>query len=326
MALYSTRYVCETSLFSEEDMALDFEGHCATFSFPLEQRVEHKAHVTVEIEARNWREANLNAQQILQPVIDALAFTTGQPLLLIDWDFILKDELGSETRNALWRKKTVHPFYFSLNTHLVEEAQQVLNSEGGPGIDLCWHRYALQRTLALDRFVFQWLAFESLAGQTEVRRQCEKCGCVHVHMGTDRAEALKILQSAEPGLSEKEFKTGICGKDRNGVFHGSKYPDPKHLRRLSELTPKLRKACEIELSRRYGLASQTRPTGVMEFDVNLLLFLEWQTAKPQNRIALDFPWEAVTAEYSRRRTGEEPDILPIRAPFTTLDLERAASW
>lgn len=326
MPLYSIRYVCETSLFSEEDMLLEFEGHCARFSFPLDQRAQHKAHVSVQIEAENWRDADLNSQQVLQRVIDALAFSTGQPLLLIDWDFILKDELGSVARKALWRKRTAHPFHFALSAHLVDEAQQVLNSGGGPGIDLCWHRYALQRTLALDRFVFQWMAFESLAGQAKVHRKCEKCGHEHVYEAANREEAFKMLQSAEPGLGEKEFKKEIWGKDRNSVFHGDRYPSPMHLQRLSELTPKLRKACEIELSRRYGLACRNRPAGIIEFDVDQWQFLEWQTARPQSRIAIDFPWESVTAEFSGRQSVEGPDIQPSERPFTILDFESAASW
>jgi hypothetical protein len=71
------------------------------------------------------------------------------------------------------------------------------------GSDLAVHRYALDRELALEQFVFHWLAFEALAGDTDVPSRCPKCQqeLVHceapvVHGSSSKSEARKIFQAA----------------------------------------------------------------------------------------------------------------------------------
>jgi hypothetical protein len=326
MAAYSIRYVCESTLISDEEINLDFEGQTARFSFPPELRERGELHATLEIEAENWKEADLKAQRILQPIMDALSFASGQPLLIRYWDFIRKAETGSELRKALWVQASQTSNRFTLNTALAEEAQKVLQKNLPPAISLCWHRYAGHRGYWLDRFVFQWLAFESLAGGMLVNRQCEKCGHVHSHQGANRAEAFRIFQAADPRMSNKEFRDEVWGKDRNCVFHGSKYPGPQHLQRLNALFPRIRRACEMEFSRLYGVKYRERPIGQAETHCFMYHFIEWRTADREKAVAEDFPWDALKQEFTNRKSGEMWISVPSEQ-FTPLDFQRdSAAW
>jgi hypothetical protein len=141
---YRVRYVCETSLKFDNDVALKSRGSTILFLFSQKRPEEHSVHLLVDVEGANYRDADVKAQSILQPGLDALAFSTGSPLLVLHWDFILKDE---------------------------EESN----------LELCWHRYALQRNLILDRFVFQWLAFEGLAGKKQIPTICPHCKAEVTH-------------------------------------------------------------------------------------------------------------------------------------------------
>lgn len=326
MAAYSIRYVCESTLISSEDIALEFEGHTARFSFPPELTERGELYATLEVEAEGWKEADLKAQGTLQPIADALSFTTGQPLLVANWDFIRKDERGSESRKAIWCDKSAVPNHFVLSKELAAEAQELIQRNAGQEVDLCWHRYALQRGYWIDRFVFQWLAFERLAGETQITRSCEKCGNVTSHQGANRAEAFRIFQAAEPKMSNKEFRDEVWGRDRNIVFHGTKYPSPLHLRRLFDRFPKLRTACEMEISRRIGVPYRIRPTGQTETHLFFYHFIEWKTADPETAFAEDFPRDALKQEFSNRESREVWISVPSER-FKPLDFQRdAAAW
>jgi hypothetical protein len=112
MPTYRFRYVCETSLHYEKEVTLDYKGQRIVFSFPQQESQEKAARASVEVEAANWGEADQKAQSLLQPVLDAIAFATGLPLLVLHWDFVLKDEAGSSTRKALWSETTKGLFDF----------------------------------------------------------------------------------------------------------------------------------------------------------------------------------------------------------------------
>jgi hypothetical protein len=318
MALYSIRYVCEGSLTSKKGLSLSFEEREVRFDLSAPGSEGHRLRVTLEVEGTAWQDADINAQKIIQPCLDALSFSTGQPLLLLYWELILKDESGSESRKALCFEASEHPAHFELNETVLGEAQAILNREPEPVIDLCWHRYALHRTLTLDRFVFQWLAFESMAGEAQIERKCEKCGHPFSHAGSNRNEAMRIYRSAEPEATEKEFKREIWGKDRNTVFHGDRYPAPAHLQRLNSVTPKLRRACEMEIERRFELAPQQRRVGTPAVYLHRYNMFGWKTAAPGSQFATDFPWDEVQREFFGRPPGSVWVSVPSER-FTTLD-------
>jgi hypothetical protein len=323
---YSIRYVCETPITAEQEFHFTVEGQKVKLHFRPQLTERGSAYLTLVIEAANWRDADMKAQRVLQPILNALTFCTGQSTLLLYWDLILKDEAGSRPRRALWFHKSEALNHFNLREGLAEEVQKLLDSKLESDIALCWHRYAVQRDLTLDRFVFQWLAFESVAGQTPVNRPCENCGHVFTHQAADRVSAFRMLRAVDPNITEKEFKRDVWGRDRNGVFHGSKYPSPEHLRRLNELTPKLRKACENETSRRVGLEDRQRPMGETHTHFYLTQFIQWNTDKIDRQFAADFPADAVAKEFTGREVGAAWMSLPSDQ-FTTLNFPKdAEGW
>lgn len=96
MALYFIRYICEGSLTAKEKLSLSFQGHEVKFNVPGPDSVLDRFSATITIEGTSWQDADINAQKIIQPCLDALSFSTGQSLLLLHWELILKDETGSE--------------------------------------------------------------------------------------------------------------------------------------------------------------------------------------------------------------------------------------
>jgi len=334
MPFYRFRYVCETSLQSEKEISVEYEARRIVLSFPHKENAEHTARATIEVEAANWREADPKAQGILQPVLDAIAFATDSPLLVLHWDFVLKDEAGSSTREALWFETTKRPARFQLEQSEVEAAQRILSKEGGPELALCWHRYAVQRELILDRFVVQWLAFEGLAGSRQILTKCPRCGkeithCEKTlsHEGSNRQRAYQLFSRIEPSSSIQGFTKEIWGKARNSVFHGSKYPGPELLTRLNVLFPKLRRACESEFNAIYSLPDRPRPVRVLDWRSQRFNMFEWQTANAQDRFAADFPWDSVTREFANWEDGEVRVADPSLWPFKVLSFEKKSlNW
>jgi len=128
-------------------------------------------------------------------------------------------------------------------------------------------------------------------------------------------------------MSNTEFRDEVWRKDRNIVFHGTKYPSPTHLRGLIDRFPKLRKACEIEISRRMGMQYRPRPTGQAETHFFLYQFIEWKTAAAERAFAEDFPFQAVEKEFSNRAKGETWLSVPDDVLFNSLDFQRdAENW
>jgi hypothetical protein len=298
MPTYQIRYVCETSLQFTRDVPLKYRGKTILFLFSQKARTENTVRVLVDVEGTSYQDADMKAQSVLQPVMDAMAFSTGSPLLVQHWDFIIKDETGSKTRRAIWCQKRRDPAPLLLTQRALDEAQQILAEKIEPGIELCWHRYALQRNFILDRFLFQWLAFEGLSGKTQIPTVCPRCGSEVAHCetplshgGSDGRKAHELFSQIEPSCSARDFKKEIWGRTRNAVFHGTKYPSPELLSGLNSLTPKLRRTCDLEFNRRYkvGDGNRARPVQDLELHVYRTNIFEWQTANAENAFADDFP-------------------------------------
>lgn len=334
MPLYRLRYVVDTALQFPNDVALEYADHKVIFLLSQKKDAEITTHVSVDIEGTTYREADSKAQSFLQPVLDAVAFSTGTPLLVLHWDFVLKAETGSRTRQAIWCEKTRQLVPFRLTQNAIDEAQKILLAKPGPALELCWHRYAAQRTLMLDRFVFQWLAFEGLAGKKHIPTTCPQCRAEVTHCekslsheGSDAQRAHQLYSQIEPNTSAREFKRDIWGKARNSVFHGSKYPAPDFLGGLNALSPKLRQACDLEFNRQYALPGKPRPVQDPELHRYGFNMFEWQTADSQRRFADDFPWAAVIKEFGDMKSGEVRSGDPQTWAFKPLNFANdAENW
>jgi len=274
MPAYRLRYVCETSLQSDADVSLEHRGTKILLLFSKAKPAKNAVHVVLEMEAATYRDADVKAQSVLQPAIDAIAFTTGSPL-----------------------------------------------------------RYALQRTVDLDRFVFQWLAFEGLSGKKQIPTICPRCQSEVTHCdqslsheGSDAGRAYELFSRIDSAVTARQFKQDIWGRARNAVFHGTKYPAPEFRLGLRSLFPKLRQACNAEFNRRYNFGDDPRPAQGLELHVYKTIMFEWRTADAEIAFADDFPWENLRKEFANVRLGEVR-ARPPESPLTLLDFNRESpNW
>lgn len=332
MPTYRFRYVCESSLIFEHDVPFESSGQEVVF-LSSEQNTRNTVRARVDVKGQNYREANVNAQSVVQPVLDAVSFSTGTPLLVQHWDFVIKSEPGSATRTALWCDFRKEPAPHPVTRDEIDETRHVLG-QAGESLELCWHRYAIQRNLVIDRFVFQWLAFEALAGKASIpticprcRKEISHCDLPLSHEGSDREKAYELFSRTNADVSNAEFTREIWGKARNSVFHGNKYPNPQLLRHLMTLSPKLRDACESEFKNRLNLRDQRPRVHDIEFHVYRYNMFEWNTANVQDEFASDFPWNAVRQHLGDQQPDEIRVGFPETWPFKLLNFARdSETW
>jgi len=322
MPKYLLQYRVQTCLTSKTNVDLSFEGHKATFLFSQKQANNTTVLVQMELDSANNRDAqSLAASFFLPQILDSLSFSTGTPLLLEQCELVLKDEAGSQKRRVIHVAKRNVPSPVELNDESCAEAQTLLGRNEDLSLSLCWYRYALYRNLALDRFLFQWLGFESLAGQTQVHVPCSKCGHINSHSGSDKQKAYELYSSADPGTSKQTFTRDIWGEMRNAVFHGNQYPVPTFLIGLLPVNETLRRACETEISKRVQLGERSRARRNLESIYYFHNFIEWTTARPELAFAFDFPSKALSDMVEHGLTGSVGVNFPESSGYSILSYE-----
>lgn len=181
---------------------VEFSGYCVAFLFTRKRPGDGQVVARIEVEAAANKEAWAKASgTVLPPILDALSYSTGTPLLLRDCELVLKAQRGDKKRRALYIGQRHVPALAALTNAEIAEANKVLSEGNNLRLPLCWHRYALDRQLAHDQFVFNWLAFEALAGNAVIASRCPKCqeelqhcGLPVAHGGSNKAEARRIFQ------------------------------------------------------------------------------------------------------------------------------------
>jgi hypothetical protein len=322
MPRYLLRYKVQTCLTRTENLELTLDGHTVVFLFGKKGASDSAVAVQIEIESANNREAqNLAASVFLPQVLDCLSFSTGTPLLLEHCEYVLKDEARSPKRRIVHvtRRNTPSPVEINAESHA--EAQMLLDRRRDLRLSLCWYRYALYRQLALDRFLFQWLGFESLAGQTQIEVPCPNCTHVNSHSGSNKQKAYELYASADPDTSRQKFNRDIWGAMRNAVFHGNQYPVPAFLADLVPVSETLRRASETEISNRGELGHRSRARRNLETIYYFHNFIEWTTTKPESTFALDFPLEALSAMVEHGMSGTVGANFPESSGFSILKYE-----
>jgi hypothetical protein len=311
MPLYLLRFKIETCLTHDQDLTVDFGGHQPVFLFSEKTPPDGQVIAQVEMDADSseaaWNEA---ASGLLPQILDAISFATGTPLLLRDCELVLKDEAGSKKRRALYVGHSHVPSLVPLQQDAFDEAKKILASGEGVRLPLCWHRYALDRELALEQFVFNWLAFEALAGDTDVTTRCPlcheelaHCGRAVSHRSSSKIVARQIFQAAHPGTTDQYFNNEIWNKARNYVFHGRRYPEPKYLGELSIHTRRLHTAFDRHISEVLGLKHRLRPHRGYETFFRRFIFFEWETKQPAAKFANDWP----TTHLAKMTDEEDPN-------------------
>jgi hypothetical protein len=304
MPTYRLRYRVESTLHNDSDIHLTVANHKTVFMFPNKTATENMVLAYLDVEAPNAQQAETRASEDLLPqTLDALSFATGTPLILQPCELILKHEIGAVARRALYVNVSSTSDPVKPSRAELEEAQHILDRDAGPDLALCWHRYAVHRGYVFDRFLFQWLALEGLAGTIQVPANCPKCGEVRTHSGTDKKQAYAIFSASNPEVTRKAFNDDIWGKARNAVFHGRAYPQPNFLGPLRTLGVKIRDACTVSFQNQYGLAKRPRPFRDSTTWLHYF-FLEWETADPSVAYVNDFPEDDVSHLGGRHVPGE----------------------
>ena len=328
---YHLQFTVESCLTSATDTTIHHDGNNVTLLFS--QRVVGDPYVRVqtEIEAANNRDAQARASTtLLPPILDALAFTTGTPLLLVECELILKDETGSAPRRAIYVGHRKMPTKIALSQEAITEATKVLEKEP-LRLPICWHRYALHRQLALDQFIFNWLSFEALAGDADIPSRCPKCGetlehCGEPvsHRGSSKARAAEIYRSANPETSINEFNNRIWNAARNKVFHGRSYPSPSYLTELASTSVSLRKSAEKQIAQTVEIPNE-RPYHRYEELFRVFFFIEWNTSDPNRRFATDWP-KPVLAHRTAIAELNQVFMEPAPDNLSFLDYAQSSNW
>jgi len=322
MPFYRLWYSVEAPLQYDSDFSLDVSGHKAHFLFS-KQTQKGTVSVRIDVEGDDARQAEEKASgNFLPRVLDALSFSVGTPLLLHECYLILKREPGSENRRGLFANVSqVSSFVYLWPGHL-EDAQRVLANEREHGLPLCWHRYAVQRGYAFDRFLFQWLTFEGLAGTSQIEIKCPECGDVRVHSGSNKRKAYELFRAADRTSSRTQFNDDVWGSARNRVFHGVTYPEPKFLAELNKLSRTLRTACEISFAERYGVSKKSKIAHAGLKTWQHFSFIEWKTSDPRAEFAADFPEASVSQYGGPGKIGEIGINMPAVSNFSILDINK----
>jgi hypothetical protein len=167
------------------------------------------------------------------------------------------------------------------------------------------------RQLALEQFVFHWLAFEALAGDEDVASHCpacqkvvEHCGRPVTHRSSNKVLARGIFRSANPGVTATEFNQKVWGKARNSVFHGSTYPQPTYLFELKTVAEQLHRATDLRIAATLGLDQGAKTHHNYEAWYRLFLFVEWRITDAAAPFAADWPAGHLSSMAAEDAPGE----------------------
>jgi len=295
MPLYKLLFRTETCLRAGRDCIFEFEGIAVSFLFSKKSPQQNYVLTEVVVEAENLSAAHgIAAQDVIPKVLDALSFATSSSLLLGHRALAVKSQRGEARRRAYSVVSKEEPRAVDLLPLAVEETRTILGA--GLSLPLMWQRHALRPGLIPERFVFQWLAFEGLAGTAEIPHQCTKCGEVYgSHQSSSKLRAREIYRNKHPQVSIQQFNKEVWGDKRNSVFHGSRYLTPVFLAELDKEIERLRMACRKVFTENYGLPERA---DVVFFDKKQLLYhtsFEWTTADIDAEFAQDVPTDILDA-------------------------------
>ena len=294
MPEYRLAYRVKTPLTSAKDVCLDSSSGKVKLLFS--QKIGVSLLAQVDVEAAHYSEAQATAAgPVIPPILDALSFTTGTTSLLGECEITLKKETGMRKRRGIYVGQRAVPRSMALSDEALQQAERVLSNHDGPTLPLCWFRYSHQRDLTLEKFVFAWLGFEELAGDTDISSQCPRCKEPLTHRGANKEHAWEVFHDANPTVERRHFDREIWGRARNSLFHGGRYPSPEFLSFLAGTTPQIQKAVERELRKAFAIEpAWTTQKGPEEL-FRVFLFFEWETTDPDTDFATDWPEKELRA-------------------------------
>lgn len=245
-------------------------------------------------QGNSWREVNsLIADELLPPVLDLLSFQRKSPLLAITPTCAVKAQTGEHIRQAILVNEHREPNTCRVDTLIFQETEQSL-VRGVASTDqkaLRWLRNAYRPLPIRERFVFAWLALESLAGTRTLDKICPACGHNAGQYSTSNRDVARgIVQRWQPEVQDATFRYW-AGDLRNAVFHGGRVPNVRFLHDLQLASEKIIDAVEQHLNSRLNFDFQIRPVFVMGPDQIYYRhhFIEFCADNDQDEFAINFP-------------------------------------
>ena len=246
------------------------------------------------IEAQNWQEAFQFSSGILYELLDTISLMTGGSFKVMHPFLILKAESGNSKRIVFRQSSEEYEDPIQLRTKSeVDAIQKILNELSKLeeyDLSLRWIRYGNAAQALIEGFVFYWLSFERLLGETKIEKECPHChNKLKPYSAVDWDGASKLFTSNCSGTDEKYFKDIIL-KMRHRIFHGGKV-EGKTFGDLKEIFPKIKEVIEKITKNKYlgKEATILRSRMSNEYHVNLMNFYSFPTLNPDEKFALDYP-------------------------------------
>ena len=293
MPKYKMRFVIETPLRGDEDVEFHYRGHTLKFLFRSGINAAKNVELEVTCESENYNQAiALASNELIPPVLDAIAFHRKTQLLLGDFSQITKAESGLARRKIIlkdFRRYEEAPLFHKTWTG---EVQQIIDADPElRRLSLRWLRNTYRRLSIPDGFIYAWLALENLAGERQVRKQCQNCRAQQPpYTAADRDAAYGIISAIHPEVTQRTF-SDWWGRLRNSLFHGGHEPDAQFFHELYTTTETIVSAVERTLCSRLRLPGRPRPAQpiVGQRGEVVWCFLEFDAPSPDEEFPSQIP-------------------------------------
>lgn len=284
MPIYQLRFFIETPLRGDEDTQFIYRGHTMTFLFQSGNNTPKGIEVELRCSGADYSDAaRLASNEIIPPVLDAIAFHRKTQVLLGGCRRILKAEPGVARRKLIYVEPHRYPTTPQFHGHWTKQIQQIIDSDPtNRKFALRWLRNSYRPLGIPERFIYVWLALENLAGEIEKKPKCSNCHKdMPAYMAADRDRAYEILSTYIPTLDQGTFMRWWT-KTRNSLFHGLREPDAAMMDELGTVATTVQQALESHLQNELGVKEKSTAAQPLGPDRSYLLwlFLEFDAPNP----------------------------------------------
>jgi hypothetical protein len=290
MSRYRIKFGLEAPIELKDSLALVYQGREVRLvpgdgPYDVEAEIDYQADDFLKA-------AGLAADEVVRPVLDAVAFHRKTRITLWGVTRVLKAEPGQATRRLILVDTRKQNSRVPLSAIWAKPIQQLLDAMR-PDLarPLRWLRNAFGCRSPFEEFIYTWLALENMAGMKEVRKKCQQCGYAAApYKAPNRDEAHQIVSGSDPSIDGATFHAEWWDRLRNTVFHGKEQLDSELLNDVTQVLDRLRPAVETYVEQQLNVTS--RPLTHSPFGqtwLGLWQYLEFDTAQPAADFADDSP-------------------------------------
>jgi hypothetical protein len=266
--------------------------------FPTDDHLG-RIHAFIKLKGENNLDAVTKARQHLEELLDAVSLIMDSSLYAEEVFLVLKNEKGKKERFVLRStvKEGISGLYIKEITKDGIEALWKKQKSPEVEIALRWLRLGNRSRSFHERFFYYWLALERFVGESQVTRQCEKCGHPHIHPGIDKKKVKELMQT-ECNISDSNFDD--IWKIRHIIFHGRKRLNTELHDRIRLLIPFIFTTLGNAISKKMGIQHKLcleKPSYFMTRE-NKFMYLKFQTLNPNDEFATDYPTDEQVKEFS----------------------------